>query len=131
MINRKPYIEQQSANWWTKNPAYKRYMLRECTSIFALIYALILLWGLFALSNGESAFTGWLETMANPGMVVVHIIGLISTLFHTVTWFELTPKIMYLYRGETRVPENRVKASQYVVFGLVTITMLVLAVIWL
>ena len=131
MINRKPYIEQQNANWWTENPAYRRYMLRECTSIFALIYALILLWGLFALSNGESAFIGWLETMANPGMVVVHIIGLISTLFHTVTWFELTPKIMYLYRGETRVPENRVKASQYVVFVLVTITMLVLAVIWL
>ena len=131
MSNRKPYLEQQNANWWTKNSAYKRYMLRECTSIFALIYALILLWGLFALSKGEPAFIGWLDTMASPGMVILHSIGLISTLFHTITWFELTPKIFYLYLGETRVPDNRVKASQYVIFVVVTIAILALAVIWL
>ena len=131
MSNRKPYLEQQTANWWTKNSAYKRYMLRECTSIFALIYALILLWGLFALSNGETAFIGWLDSLASPGMVILHSIGFISTLFHTITWFELTPKIFYLYLGETRVPDDRVKASQYVIFVIVTIAILALAVIWL
>ena len=131
MSNRKPYIQQQDASWWKQNAFYKRYMLRECTSVFALVYALILLWGLCALSRGEQAFGDWLQAMATPGMVILHAIGLVSTLFHTVTWFELTPKIFYVYLGDAKVPDRQVAASQYALFGIVTLIVIVLAIIWL
>ncbi|MDZ7789315.1 MAG: hypothetical protein U5L08_02235 [Xanthomonadales bacterium] len=131
MNNRKPYLQEQSANWWTENSFYKRYMLRELTSVFALVYALILLWGLYALSGGESSFISWLRIMASPGMVIVHVIGLISTLFHTVTWFELTPKIFYVYLNETKLADSKVAASQYGLFAIVTLIILALAVVWL
>ena len=131
MSNRKPFLQQQKADWWTESRFYKRYMLRESTSIFALVYALILLWGLYALAKGESAFIDWLQTMASPGMVIVHIVGLISTLFHTITWFELTPKIFYIYLGESKLPDKVIAASQYILFVIVTFTFIAVAVIWL
>ncbi len=35
----------------------------------------------------------------------MHILALAAALYHSITWFNLTPKIMPLYIGEDRVPD--------------------------
>ena len=42
---RKPYVRPVEKGWWLKNNFYIHYMLREGTSVFVSIYAVILLVG--------------------------------------------------------------------------------------
>ena len=44
---RKPYNPPIKATWWTKNPFYIRYMVREGTAVCALFVALELILGIF------------------------------------------------------------------------------------
>ena len=35
----------------------------------------------------------------------MHVLAFVAALYHSITWFNLTPKIMPLYIGEDRVPD--------------------------
>ena len=60
---RKPYVREMKKDWWLKNAFYTGYMIREGTSIFVSIYAVVLMWGLMRLVQGQEAFNGWLESL--------------------------------------------------------------------
>ena len=45
--------------WWRRDPYFKRYMIREGSSVFLASYALILLVGLLRLTQGEEAYEAW------------------------------------------------------------------------
>lgn len=49
---RKPYVREMKKDWWLKNAFYTGYMIREGTSIFVSIYAVVLMWGLLRLVQG-------------------------------------------------------------------------------
>ena len=53
---RKPYVREMKKDWWLKNAFYTGYMIREGTSIFVSIYAVVLMWGLLRLVQGQEAF---------------------------------------------------------------------------
>lgn len=112
-MNRNPYVPKQPANWWVKNPYYRFYMLREGTAIPLFLYALLLLYGVYALTQGESAFNQWVAMLRSPGMIVFQLIAFIAAVFHAFTWFELVPKILVLRFGDFRVPDFLVKASHW------------------
>ena len=44
------------AGWWRRNPYFVRYMIREGSSVFLAIYTLILLVGLYRLTQGQAAW---------------------------------------------------------------------------
>ena len=50
---RKPYNPPIKATWWTKNPFYIRYMVREGTAVCALFVALELILGIFLYMREE------------------------------------------------------------------------------
>jgi hypothetical protein len=54
-------------DWWLKNAFSTGYMIREGTSIFVSIYAVVLMWGLMRLVQGQEAFNGWLESLIQGG----------------------------------------------------------------
>ncbi len=115
MNKRKPYIRPMEG-WWLKNPFYIRYMIREATSIFVAIYALVLLTGVVSLSCGEASYNGWLEAMTNPLAVLFHLLALAAVIYHTVTWFAVAPKVVSpLFIAGTRVPDMVIVAAQYVI----------------
>ncbi|MFV2089257.1 MAG: hypothetical protein ACC642_01240, partial [Pseudomonadales bacterium] len=60
MSKPKAYVRPMNG-WWLRNPRYIRYMIRESTSVFVGLYALILLVGLVRLGSGELAYTAWLD----------------------------------------------------------------------
>lgn len=110
---RRPYLQQQPSNWWLKNSYYRFYMLREATSVPIFLYALVLIWGLLRLSQGEAAFTDWLLLLGSPLMLLLHLWVIAAALLHAYTWFDLTPKILVLRFGGFRVPDLWVKLAHY------------------
>ena len=46
-----------------------------------------------------------LDAATTPTAILLHSLALAAALFHSITWFNLTPKIMPMYIGEDRVPD--------------------------
>lgn len=128
---RRPYVQKQPRNWWLKNSYYRFYMLREATSVPIFVYALVLIWGLFSLSQGESAFADWLALMGQPWMMLLHLLVVAAALLHAYTWFDLTPKILVIRLGGFRVPDLWVKLGHYGGFVLTSAALLCLAFVYL
>ncbi|NJO54575.1 MAG: fumarate reductase subunit C [Bacteroidales bacterium] len=92
MAEVRTYRRPMPADWWTKNPFYVFYMLREASAVFFFLYALLLLWGLYSLSQGEAAYQGWRALLATPVMIAFHAVAAAFALLHTITWFMVLPK---------------------------------------
>lgn len=80
--------------WWRRDPFFLRYMAREATSIFVVVYALILLAGVIRLSQGEAAFGEWLDGLASPVSIAFHVLLFAIFAYHTWSWFRIMPKTM-------------------------------------
>jgi fumarate reductase subunit C len=80
--------------WWRRNPAWKRYMLREATALFVLAFALVLLVGLVQLARGEAAWAAWKTTLASPLMLLLHALAIVAFAYHAWTWFAVMPKTL-------------------------------------
>lgn len=78
--------------WWLRDPYFVHYMMREGTSVFVAIYAVILLVGLFRLTQGEAAYNAWREALASPASIVFHWILLLTVGYHAYTWWKVAPK---------------------------------------
>ncbi|HUJ01091.1 MAG TPA: hypothetical protein VLY46_12695 [Usitatibacter sp.] len=101
MAIRRTYVRSMDG-WWRHNPYFLRYLAREATSVFVVIYAMILLAGLIRLSHGEAEFADWLDGLASPGSVAFHALLLAVFAYHTWSWFRIMPKTMpaILVRGK-------------------------------
>ena len=128
MAARRPYVRPMQG-WWRRNPFYRFYMLREATSVFLALYALLLLYGLYALTVGEAAYEAWLTSLRHPLYLLFHALALAAALLHAFTWFNVAPKAMPpVYLGKRRVRDRTVVWGQFVVFAVISILMLGLAV---
>jgi fumarate reductase subunit C len=78
--------------WWRKNPYFVRYMIRESSSVFLAIYAVILLVGLLRLTQGEAAYEAWRATLTSPISILFHWLALLTVGYHAYTWWKVAPK---------------------------------------
>ena len=116
--------------WWLKRKPYILFMIREITSVFVAGYCLFLMVLIFKLGQGPVAYENLMASLKLPTSMVLHLISLAFVLYHTITWFNLTPKILVLYRGEERISKELVAGMFYVVWVVVSIivTWLILGV---
>lgn len=127
-MSRRPYIRELSkTGWWLKQPRYVRYMAREMSALFIGIYVLILMAGLFGLSRGEAAYEAFLESAEGPAGLTFAVITLVFAIYHTYTWFQVTPKAMPLMIGRKRVPGTVIVAAHWFGFFVVSATLWLLA----
>ncbi len=82
------------AGWWRRSPHFRRYMLREASALFLLVYALMLLVGLVRLTQGEAAFEAWRAALDTPLSVLWHLLALAMVAYHSLTWFQVMPKTL-------------------------------------
>jgi fumarate reductase subunit C len=80
--------------WWKRDPFFIRYMAREVTSIFVVLYAGILLVTLLRLAEGEASYDAWLATLQSPAMLLIQALLVPVFLYHTLSWFQIMPKTM-------------------------------------
>jgi len=123
----KPYVRAMTSEWIVRHPRYMRYMVREFSCLFIGGWTLLLVWGLKQLANGPVAWTAFLEALKSPASIVFHVLALGFALYHSVTWFNLTPKALPMQRGEEFVPDRVIAGAHFVVWGLLSIAILVLA----
>jgi fumarate reductase subunit C len=90
---RKPYVRPMD-RWWTRNPFFGQYMLREATAIAVLVYAVVLTAGVVCLASGEPAWNAWLAALRSPWSVLLHLVLLASMAVHAWSWFEIMPKTL-------------------------------------
>ena len=92
-MTRRTYMRKMDG-WWKRDPFFLRYMAREATAVFVVIYALGLLTGLVRLAQGEAAFAGWVAALRSPASIALHAVLLAVFVYHTYTWFAIMPKTM-------------------------------------
>ena len=102
-----------STLWWSRKWSYLKFMLRELTSVFVAFYVVILLLQLHALRGGPEAYLEFQQWLKNPLLVVLNGIGFLFVVFHSVTWFNLTPKAMVVRLRGKRLPNVLVAAPNY------------------
>ena len=107
------YNRPVSNTWWLKRRPYILFMIRELTSVFVAGYCIFLLVLIYKLTQGTNAYGNFLTALQSPISVALHLITLVFVLYHTITWFNLTPKILVLYRGEERIPQGLVAGTFY------------------
>ncbi len=96
-------------DWWLKKPQYFLFIIREGTCIFVGAYAVYLLI-LAATRNDPNVFSVILHS---PVLIALQIIALPMLLFHTITWINLTPKVMVVWRGEERIAPALIAVAHY------------------
>ena len=116
----KEYIRPMPANWWMMKKAYVLFIVRELTCVFVGGYALLLL--LLASRAGDpDAFA---ELLNSPLLIALQIIALPMLLYHSITWINLTPKVMVVWRGEERVSPLLIAGVNYVAWAIISIVIL-------
>ena len=88
--------------------------------MFVAFFALTSLWQLRALAQGPDAYARFVARLKTPIFLAVDIVALGFVLFHTITWFNLTPTAMVVRVRGKRVPDMIVAGSNYVVWVLVS-----------
>ena len=99
--------------WWMKRRPYFLFMIREVTSVFVAGYSIFLLVFVYKLGQGRDAYASLIDLIKSPLSIVIHCISLAFVLFHTITWFNATPKILVLRLGEERIPPSLVATTFY------------------
>ncbi len=124
----KPYIPPVPRySWWLAQGRYFRYMAREITSLFIGAYAAVLVVGLARLAQGRAAWDAYLEALQSPLGVAFHIVALLFALYHTATWFKVTPKAMPLEVAGRRLPGVAIVGAHYAGWVVVSAALLMLA----
>ncbi len=118
----KEYIRPMPTTWWLKRKTYFLFMVRELTCVFVGGYALFLL--ILAMQRDDpQAFAALLDS---PLLIALQIIALPMVLYHSITWFNLTPKVFVLWRGEERVSPILIAGANYVAWIIASV-----AVLWI
>jgi len=68
-------------------------------------FAVVYLWQLRALAQGPEAYGQFLARLRTPLFLALDTVAFLFVLFHTITWFNLTPKAMVLRLRGKRVPD--------------------------
>ncbi len=105
----KEYMRPMPTNWWLKRTNYLLFIVRETTCVFVGLYAIYLLI-LAMLRDEPDSFAAWLQS---PTLIVLQIVALPFLLFHSITWINLTPKVLVVWRGEERVPPSLIAAAHF------------------
>ena len=126
-MSRRPYIRRVKRTWWLGHRRYVVYMVRELTSLFVGIYCAVLTLGLVRLAQGATAWSSFLDALSTPAGVLLQLVCLAFALFHSVTWFALTPKAMALTVRGAPVPAKTIVGLHYGAWAAVSLIVLIAA----
>lgn len=115
------YRPQVSVYWWLGQWRYLKFILRELSSVFVGAVVVMTLFQLRALRNGPQAYARFQHHTQSPVIIVFSLISLFFVVFHSITWFNLTPRAMPVRLGGKRIPEWMVAAPNYALWTLVSV----------
>jgi fumarate reductase subunit C len=126
-MSRRPYERPITSEWIFRHPRYVRYMVREFSCLFIGGWTLLMVWGLKALSEGPAAWAAFLALLKTPASIVFHLLALAFAVYHSVTWFNLTPKAMPVQLGEEFLPDWVISGAHFAAWAVLSAGVLWLA----
>lgn len=123
----RPYLRPITSEWIFRHPRYLRYLVREFSCLFIGGYTLLLVAGLKSLSEGRAAYEAFLECLRSPASIAFHLLALAFAAYHSITWFNLTPKALPLQLGEEFVPDVAISGAHFAVWGVLSLALLYFA----
>jgi fumarate reductase subunit C len=126
-VSRRPYIREVKSGWWLQQPRFIRYMIRELTSLFVGLYCALLVVGLYRLAQGQAAWDGFLAALSSPADVGFQLLCLAFAVYHSATWFNVTPKAMPLMVKGELVPARTIIAFHYGAWAVISLIVLIVA----
>jgi succinate dehydrogenase subunit C len=125
----KEYRRPMKPTWFLRNRYLVLFMIREITSLFVAAYCFFLLAMLFRASQGPEMFTRFYESLKRPEALAFHLVTLLFVVFHSITWFNLTPKAVIIWRGEEKVPPHVIQGAHYGLWAVMSLV--VIGLLWL
>ena len=124
-MSSKPYVREMSkTTWFLSQPRYKRYMAREVTCVFIFAYTFLLIVALARLADGKEAFEAFVQALGSPLGVLFNVAVLIATVYHSMSWFNVTPQAMPIQMGEEFVPGKIIVGAHYGAWAVVSLIIL-------
>ena len=120
----KQYVRPVQSNWWLQKRCYTLFMVRELTSAFIAAYSIFLIVLVWRASQGSDAFVAFVEGLKSPLSIALHLLALIAAIYHSITWFNLTPKIMVIWRGEEKVSPVLIAGANYALWLIMSVVVL-------
>ncbi|WP_404378929.1 hypothetical protein [Caenispirillum salinarum] len=124
---RKPFRRPWKNDWWLHKRAFTLYMIRELSCVALAAYSAVLIYGLGRLADGREAWDGFVVSLSSPAFLTFHVLALALMLYHTITWFSLTPKAMPIMRGDNFVPGRYIIGAHYAAWAVVSLIVLIIA----
>ncbi len=90
-------VKEPSRYWWLRRRKYIAIFLRELSSVFILAYVLLYLLILAQVQSGER---GLMTQFAMVPFVALSVTLLAFSLYHSITWFLLLPRIQPMKIGK-------------------------------
>ena len=122
-MSRRPYKRELQKTWWLRQPRYVRYMMREMSAFFIGVYVLILIIALSQLAQGEAAYNAFLAIATGPAETGFAFVTLIFAIYHSYTWFQVTPKAMPLMLGGKPVPGAFIIGAHWFGFAVLSVAL--------
>jgi len=94
-----------TSTWFLARPGFRRFMAREATAFAIFAFLVYLLFWLRAIGDGVEAYEHMVQVTRNFVSIIGHGLVLGAVVYHSCTWFNLTPKIMPMYVAEEKVPD--------------------------
>ena len=107
------YRRPMPLDWWLRNGAYFRFVVRELTCLFVGFFAVLSIWQVRALGHGAEEYARFVERLGAPTLVALNGVALVAVLYHAITFFNLTPTIAVIRIGEKRVPGWAIAGAHY------------------
>jgi fumarate reductase subunit C len=107
------YREPVSTWWWLRRRSYVAFILREVSSAFVAWSVLFLLLLIRAVGNGSGSYADFLDWADTPWVVGLNVVTLAFLVYHSVTWFQLTPKAMVVRLRGQLVPGVAIAGSAF------------------
>ena len=126
-VSRRPYVREMTFRWIFQHPRYLRYMAREFSCLFIGAWTLLAVWGLRSLSQGPEAYQAFLEFVQSPASILFHVLALGFAVYHSITWFNLTPKALPLQVGEAFVADGVIAGVHYAGWAVLSLAVLYFA----
>ena len=120
-LKTKEYVHPMPATWWLKRKTYFLFMVRELTCVAVGGYAMLLL-VLVGCAHDKDSFQAFLTWMKESRVsMALHLIALPMVLYHSVTWLNLMPKAIVVWRGEEQLSPFLIVGLNYVAWAIVSI----------
>jgi fumarate reductase subunit C len=107
------YRRPVTATWWLRNRRYFLFMMRELSSVFVALFALLYLYEFFLLSKGPAVHGAFQQSLRSGKFIAFYAVALLFAVYHTCTWFGVMGRIQVVRLGKVQVPPALVTAGAF------------------